>query len=450
MTIKRRNKIQKTDVSRTAKKQSPASGLKSGMDRVDRKDEVFLNPEGMTRLMLENANDAIYINQDQYLQYVNAKTIEITGYTEEELLTRPGMEFIHPDDRDVIYDRYVRRFRGEIIRSVYPHRIVCKNGDVKWIEVNTVMISWQGRPAALSFMKDITEKKKAEEALKQSERELAQIIDFLPDATFAININGEVIAWNRAIEDLTGIVSRDILGKGNYEYARAFYGERNPILIDRVLHPSIAVAEEYLFYANEKDSLLAETQISKNGKTIFFWCKASPIYDHRETVTGAIESLRDISALKKTEEELKAKTRSLEEMNTALKVLLNQRQNDSREIEEKLLLNIKELVLPHIDTLKSANLDFTLSAHLDIIENNLKEIFSPFLMNITAKYSNFTAREIQVVCLIRDGMCTKEIARALNISTNSVDTYRQTIRKKLGLNKKKGNIRSLLLSLDRH
>lgn len=428
---------------------SHADGVGTNQKGTDERTTMLLAPEEMTRLMLDNANDAIYVVQDHYIRFVNAKLTEITGYEAKELLTYHSMEFVHPEDRAVIYDRAQRRFRGELIPSLYPYRIVCKNGSVKWVEVNTVMITLQGRLTALSFMRDITEKKRAEEALEQSKRRLSDIIDFLPDATFAIDPKGHVVAWNRAIEDLTGIDSSNILGKGNYEYARVFYGQRKPILIDKVLDPTITVGERYVFYASAQDSLLAEIQMQENGRYVTFWCKAGLVYDQHGKVAGAIESMRDISALKAIEVELKAKSSSLEDMNTALKVLLNQREQDRKELEEKLVLNIKELVLPHIQKLKEENKDFTFAAHLNSVENNLKEIFSPFIMNLTSKYSNFTPREIQVAFLIRDGMGTKEIATALNLSTYTIETYRQSIRKKLGLKDKKGNIRSLLLSMQK-
>jgi PAS domain S-box-containing protein len=396
-------------------------------------EKVLQNPAEVTRMMLENANDAIYVVQDGFFKFVNSKTIEVTGYTAAELMAEPAMNFVHPDDREIIYDRYQRRFQGENITNLYPHRILDKKGNVKWIEVNTVLITWQGRRAQLSFMKDITEEKRVEDALKQSERLLSDIINFLPDSTFAIDNAGQVIAWNRAIETLTGIASRDMIGKGDYEYAQAFYGQRMPILIDKILHPPIAVAERYLSYGSEKDFLLAEAEIVQNGQNITFWCKAGPMYDHEGKIIGAIESLKDITSLK--------------EMNAALKVLLRQREQDGKEIEERFLLNIKELILPHVIKLKAANLDVNLAARVDIIESNLNSITSPFLVNLTSKYSHLTPREIQVTSLIKDGLRTKEIAYSLNISTHSVDIYRQNIRKKLGLNNKKINMRSFFISL---
>jgi PAS domain-containing protein len=96
--------------------------------------------------------------------------------------TAPGSEFmklVHPADRAAIRNRYLRRPRGEDVSNLYPHRIIGKKGNVKWVEVNNVLISWQKKPAVLCFMRDITEKKEAEDALRRSERHLADIINFL-------------------------------------------------------------------------------------------------------------------------------------------------------------------------------------------------------------------------------------------------------------------------------
>jgi PAS domain S-box-containing protein len=397
-------------------------------------EKVLQNPVELTKAMLEYANDAIYVTQDRFLKFVNKKAVEISGYTPEELMARPGFDNLHPDDRQVIIERYIRRMRGEEVPDLYPHRLIDKWGNVKWIEVTSVLITWEGRPAQLSFMKDITEKKAAEDALRQSEQLRADIINFLPDATFAIDDQGRIIAWNRAIENLTGIASHNMVGKADYEYALAFYGQRKPILIDKALHPSIPVEERYLSFISDKDFLMAETELIYQGRNITLWCKAALIKDVEGKVIGAIESLRDITALKET--------------NTALRVLLKQRESDQKEIEEKFLLNIKELVMPYVLKLKEAHLEMPHAVNIAIIENHLNTIMSPFMSKLSAKYMRFSPREKQVAGLIKDGMTTKDIARILNISTNSVDIYRQNIRKKAELNRKKINLKSFLASID--
>jgi PAS domain S-box-containing protein len=409
-------------------------------------DKVFQHPAKITRLMLENANDAIYVVQNGMLKFVNAKTIEIFAYPRRSLTSRPFIEYVHKDDRPAIRERHQRRLRGEDIPNMYPFRIVDGHGGVKWIEVNNVLIAWRGEPATLCFMRDITEKKKAEDALKQSERLLADIIDFLPDATFAIDVSGAVIAWNRAIERLTGIPADAIIGRRGYEHTRALYGKSQPMLIDKVLNASLSCVEKHISL-DEQNSLLAETEVQRDNRNVTFWCKAGLIYDYHETIIGAIESLRDMTELKQAESELKARTRSLKETNTALKVLLKQREQDNIEIEERFLLNIKKLVLPYVWNLKTAKLEPNLSSDVDLIENHLNELISPFLTKLTSKYSQLTPREIQVASLIKDGLTTKDIAKLLRLSTNTIDIYRQNIRKKSNLRNRKINLQTFFSSL---
>ena len=142
--------------------------------------------------------------------------------------------------------------------------------------------------------------------VSESERQLKSIVSFLPDATFAIDKEGLVIAWNRAMESMTGIKADDILCKGDHEYSLPFYGSRKPILIDLVLHPDPNLEAEYEFMERDGMSLTGETFISSFGTNGFhIWAKASPLYDSSGEIIGAIESLRDITERKKTEEVLK-------------------------------------------------------------------------------------------------------------------------------------------------
>jgi len=149
-------------------------------------------------------------------------------------------------------------------------------------------------------------------------------------------------------------------------------------------------------------------------------------------------------ALKKREQELRIKSRSLEELNTTLRVLLKEREGDREELEEKVLSNVKTLVLPYIDRLKKSRIDIKTSAYIDIIESNLKDIISPFSRKLSSKYSNLTPKEIQIANFIKEGKTSKEIAILMNVSKSAIDLHRWRLRKKLSLNKLKVNLRSHL------
>lgn len=136
---------------------------------------------------------------------------------------------------------------------------------------------------------------------RESRQLLFDIFNFLPDATFAIDTQGRVIAWNRAIEEMTGVKAEDMLGKGNLEYSLPFYGDRRPILIDLVFKPVEEFKKKYRFIKKEGNILIAEANVPVRGKARSLWGKASPLYDGKGNIAGAIESIRDITERKELE-----------------------------------------------------------------------------------------------------------------------------------------------------
>ena len=152
-------------------------------------------------------------------------------------------------------------------------------------------------------------RERTEAALLETERRQADIISFLPDATLVIDLQGKVIAWNHALEELTGVKAEQMLGKGDYEYALPFYGERRPILIDLVLLPQNEQkdAKSYMHFIRQGDVLYAETEnpASVGGRSLHLTGKASVLRDSQGRIVGAIESIRDVSARKQVENALR-------------------------------------------------------------------------------------------------------------------------------------------------
>lgn len=146
-------------------------------------------------------------------------------------------------------------------------------------------------------------------------------------------------------------------------------------------------------------------------------------------------------------QQLHIKTRKLEEMNTALRVILNQRKEDKLRTEETILGNLKELIFPYINRLKKIEKNKQKRVYIDIIESNLNSIIEPFAKKLSSKFINLTPMEIKVADLIKHGKSTKGIAELFSLSQKTVETHRSIIRKKLGLTHTKANLRSYLLSL---
>ncbi len=175
----------------------------------------------------------------------------------------------------------------------------------------------------------------SEEFIDSKER-LVDIINFLPDATFVIDSDGRVIAWNRAMEEITHVKADNMLGKGRYQYSIPFYGKRRKILIDLALSFKQEIKSEYNKIRVDKNSITAEVFIpSLNGRPTYLWGKATPLYDHKGEVVGAIESIRDITPQKTAEKELKNYRDHLEE-------LVGERTEELQRINEKLQIEVEK------------------------------------------------------------------------------------------------------------
>lgn len=192
-------------------------------------------------------------------------------------------------------------------------------------------------------------------------------------------------------------------------------------------------------------------QDERNG--IVFDNTVYPVIDNRGKVTQLAVYGRDITrqkqaenGLKQREATLKIRTKELEEVNSALKVLLKQRGADKTEIEEKVLFNVKELVLPYAQELKKTRLDAKQKAYLNVLQSNLNNIISPFTYRLSSQYSGLTPTEIRVASLVKEGHTAKEIAEMLTVSVRTIEFHKKGIRRKLGLRNRKVNLRAHLLS----
>ncbi len=259
--------------------------------------------------LISNANAPIIVwDPDYTITRINHAFEDLTGIVADEIVGQKLPMLFPEKSKDELMVLIDRAMEGERLDAV-EIPIIHQSGTVRNVIWNSAAIMDNDGITLRSVIaqgQDITERKAAEERLRKYQRREADIINFLPDATFAIDSEGVVIAWNRAIEEMTNIPAEEMLGKCNYEYALPFYHERRPLLIDLALRDDPDIESRYPYVRRKGDTVFSEITLPhlRGGEGAVLWFTASRLYDGEGNVTGAIESIRDITDRKQLEEEL--------------------------------------------------------------------------------------------------------------------------------------------------
>ena len=318
-------------------------------------------------------------------------------------------------------------------RFEWVHRTF--DGNDFWVDVSLTMIPVRGKPITHVVWHDITDKKQAEADLRRTEAKYRSIFENATEGIFQTSVEGGLLSANPAFARLFGYESPEEILKSVKDVTYEIYTDpRRRIELKRLLEKQ-GFVRNFEVQCRRKDEKI--TWISTNMKVVRGGDGKILFYEGTMT---------DITERKSIQEDLENKSRSLEDANAALNVLLKHREQDSRELEEKVVSNIKELVLPYVDRLKASDSQ-TNQSIVEIIESNLGEIMSPFIRRMVSKYENFTPKEIRIADLIRKGKTTKEISQVLGLSIRTIDIHRFNIRRKLNQNKRKINLQSYLLSI---
>jgi PAS domain S-box-containing protein len=177
-------------------------------------EESLQASEEKYRTLIEYANEAILVSQDGRLKYVNQMTFRLfPGYSEKELINTPVTNFIHPDDYTRLIKDYRKQINNESVLPGNEYRIIMKEGSIKWAEIGTALIDWENGPAILYFITDITERKRAAEALQASEEKYRLIVENSNDIIFTFSATGEFIYVSPSVKITLGYSPADITGK---------------------------------------------------------------------------------------------------------------------------------------------------------------------------------------------------------------------------------------------
>ena len=384
------------------------------------------------RSIFENAIEGIFqTTPEGRVITANSTFANMYGYdSPQEMInsiTDIGKEFyVNPRDRERF--KSICEMQGSV--EGFEEQVYRKDRKKAWVSINARTVRDENGKTLYyeGTIEDITQRKEMEVALRASEERYRTFIDSTTDGVFLKDQQLRYVIVNKMFRRFFNKNENEIVGKTDLEFRPGKDAEQSRQAdLKSLRSSSIVISEEEI---GDKIYEIRRFAVNLAEKT-----------------KGVGGFIRDITARKKTEEELKTKSLNLEEVNAALRVLLKQRDQDKNEMEDKILSNVKKLVLPYIERLKEKRLDDEKKTYLNIIETNLKNIISPFVQKMSSTYSQFTPTEIRVANLIRDGKTIKEIAGISGVSENAVNHHRQNIRNKLGLNKQKANLRTYLMSL---
>ncbi|MBU0988310.1 MAG: PAS domain S-box protein [Proteobacteria bacterium] len=454
------------------------------LDITERKqvEEQLQASEEKYRLLVNNLPGIVFKGyKDFSAEFFDEKIELLTGYDVAEFNSKnmKWSDLIVAEDFEAVKEPFVQALKtGKSYLREY--RIKSKAGAIRWIQERGQIVC--GKNGGLRYVDgvffDITERKRAEDELRNSERFLQNIFDAIQDGISVLNKDLNILQINNTMEKW-------------YAHAMPFKGKK----CYQVYHGKTERCEICpSVRALETGSLQMDiVPLVESGQTVG-WLElyAFPILDAHGHPSGIVEYVRNITAKRQAEvalqnahdelekrvekrtaalirinEELKAeissrkkaekalkqrgvelemKTISLEEANTALKVLLKQREEDKIELAEKVLLNVRELVLPYLEKIKRKKLDQKQRAYINILESNLNDIVSPFVHGLSSKLIKLSPTELQVTNLIKQGKTTKEIADIMNLAASTIDFHRNNVRKKFGIKNKKTNLRTYLSS----
>ena len=408
--------------------------------------------EARFRDIADNAMEWIWqVDPTGKYTYSSPVVKKILGYEPEEVLGKYFFDFFHPDEKKKLMKATTEAFEHKKSFRKFINQNLCKDGKT------LVVLSTSGVPlfdAEGNFIgyrgadMDITDQYIAEKKLQVSEEHLRSLMESASGFAIYRLVYDKVSPHSLRVIFVSPSI-KGIFGIPDPMKFKSWFENIHPDDVNRLTEANKRAFEtnrfneEFRTYNEKKGEWRWVQAISTGGVNKKGW---------NRYVNGILIDIteRKVSeeALKSKERELETKANKLEDINTALNVLLEKRKVDQIELEEKIVLNVENLIKPYLDKLRQGSLDDRKKNILNIIQSNLDEIISPFTRNLSSRHYNLTPKEIQIANFIRQGTTNKEIAEILFLSVKTVEFHRDNIRKKLGIKNKKINLTSHLSSID--
>ena len=412
-------------------------------------EEELRASEKKFKLLAEHSADVIYrmnIENEEYL-YVSPSVKKVFGYTPQEALSLTIRDILTPESYKKQYEKMQKDISsGKISTRILQLEAIHKDGHIFPVEINATFIyDSQKKPREiLGVARDITERKKAEDALKQKIEEQKVLLSSISAFVYFKDTKLKLVTANKAFADMVGIPQDQLVGKTANDLfpkkqADAFNEDDKKVIESG--SPMFNIEEQFT---------------DAEGKTRWASTSKVPYFDEDGNVIGMVGITIDITDHKRADEELKKarnelekkvreRTKELEKKNIALKEILANISEEKMEIRREISSNVDQIIMPIVLKLKRTVAPGNLKM-VELLENGLKELSSSSV-NVLSAYSRLSPREIEICNMIKNGLTSKEISVELNIAITTVQKHRQKIRKKLGLTANKANLRSYLISL---
>lgn len=369
--------------------------------------------ENKYRNLFENAVNGIFQFQPNgKILTINPAFANIHGCgSPEEMLAevKDHMENVFASRED--YEKFLNLLNKPGRVEKFETQTLHKGNDSLWVSINARAVKSEGKRIYFEgFLEDITERKQAEEMLRRSEAEMRALLESMSDVVLAFNAEGVCVK------------APETSANGAYKPPKGFVGRK---LLD--IFPGLSMDESLKTIGSALESrkpLSMEYYLDKTKR--WFYAVITPMGENT-----ALWVARDITEIK--------------EANIALKVLLQNMEQSKKELENNICESFNSLVLPYLQNIKRLKLNDAQMRYMDTVEKNLGGIVSQFMKEL--KQYNLTPTEMEIANYTKEGRSSKEIADIMHISKGVVDIHRYRIRKKLGINNEKANLRAFLLAL---
>jgi PAS domain S-box-containing protein len=268
-------------------------GLGSEITQLKQAEEALHESLEKFRVLAETSSAVIYVYQDENPVYVNDAAERVGGYSKDELYKMKFWDMVHPDFREMVKERGLARQRGETVPSSYEVKFITKSGETRWVELTSGRFTYMGKPAGIATIFDITERKRAEDTLRESEEKYRNLVENVNDTVWQVDEKFVFTYISPQIFNAWGYTPEEVIGKTSMDFMQPEEAER----VSKIIKDVVGKRDKLLMYENR--------HLRKDGRIMYIEVSGQPIIDKNGVYRGYRGVLRDITERKRAEEALR-------------------------------------------------------------------------------------------------------------------------------------------------